>query len=246
MNAAISLQCSGKSFMQASSSHKRGQGGALLNKRSRRKVPAIPRIWAQILQKTPRYCLNYIRTPRRGRSQGGLRKVVANCMPNLHKIAGISFSASQEGCAKLSQIWHIFERSSPEYLFKCPFSNAPLLTTAIFLSRMAFAFQEPLPKTPLRSPLSCLHMLPKPALRTLGSKNGTSQIPNSGLCSTNNRPISITDNRYHGVRHVYLINSQTLQIGIGIGKFSIINSEELHIGHFLGDGSLKGDRNRYR
>ena len=44
----------------------------------------------------------------------------------------------------------------------------------------------------------------------------------------------------------YLINSQTLQIGIGISKFSIINSEELHIGNFLGDGSLKGDRNRYR
>ena len=41
------------------------------------------------------------------------------------------------------------------------------------------------------------------------------------------------------------IHSQTLQIGIGIGKFSIINSEELHIGNFWGDGSLKGDRNRY-
>ena len=54
--------------------------------------------------------------------------------------------------------------------------------------------------------------------------------------------------RYHGVGNVYLINSQTLQIGIGIGigKFSISNSEELHIGKFWGHGSLKGDRNRHR
>ena len=51
---------------------------------------------------------------------------------------------------------------------------------------------------------------------------------------------------YHGVGNFYLINSKILQIGIGIGKFSTINSEKLHIGNFLGDGSLKGDRNRYR
>ena len=35
-------------------------------------------------------------------------------------------------------------------------------------------------------------------------------------------------------------------MGIGIGKFSVIKSGELHIGIFWGDGSLKGDRNRYR
>ena len=40
--------------------------------------------------------------------------------------------------------------------------------------------------------------------------------------------------------------AKKLQIGIGIGKFSTINSEELHIGNFLGGGSLKGDRSRYR
>ena len=28
----------------------------------------------------------------------------------------------------------------------------------------------------------------------------------------------------------YLTNSKKLQIGIGIGKFSIVSSEELHIG----------------
>ena len=55
---------------------------------------------------------------------------------------------------------------------------------------------------------------------------------------------------YHGVRNSYLINLKKLQIGIGIGKSSIINSEELHIGNFFlgggGDGSLKGNRNRCR
>ena len=39
---------------------------------------------------------------------------------------------------------------------------------------------------------------------------------------------------YHGVGNLYLINLKKLQIGIGIGKFSIINSEESYIGNFLG------------
>ena len=39
---------------------------------------------------------------------------------------------------------------------------------------------------------------------------------------------------YQRVGSSYLINSKKLQIGIGIGKFSIINSEELHIGNFWG------------
>ena len=39
---------------------------------------------------------------------------------------------------------------------------------------------------------------------------------------------------YHGVRNVYLISSKILQIGISVGKFSIINSEELHIGNLGG------------
>ena len=51
---------------------------------------------------------------------------------------------------------------------------------------------------------------------------------------------------YYGVGNFYLINLKKKQIGIGIGKFSIINSEELHIGNSFEDGSLKGDRNRYR
>ena len=42
------------------------------------------------------------------------------------------------------------------------------------------------------------------------------------------------DFAYHSVGNFYLINSKTLQIGIGIGKFSIMNSEELHLGNFGG------------
>ena len=42
------------------------------------------------------------------------------------------------------------------------------------------------------------------------------------------------------VHGVYLLTSKTLQIGIGIGKFSIINSEELHIGNFGGTDPWRG------
>ena len=46
-----------------------------------------------------------LRNPEKGRSQRrALREFVANCAPNLRKIAGISFCASEEGCAKLSRI----------------------------------------------------------------------------------------------------------------------------------------------
>ena len=42
-----------------------------------------------------------IRNPEKGAfAKGALRKFVANCAPNLRKIAGISFRASEEGCAK--------------------------------------------------------------------------------------------------------------------------------------------------
>ena len=68
------------------------------------------------------FCL---RNPEKGAfGNGALRKFVANCAPNLRKIAGISFCASEEGCAKLSQICRpdnfmqipLFGR-----LFQCPF-----------------------------------------------------------------------------------------------------------------------------
>ena len=50
-----------------------------------------------------------------------MRKFVANCAPNLHKIAGISFRTSHEGCIKLS---HIRKSNSENFmqilLFQCP------------------------------------------------------------------------------------------------------------------------------
>ena len=39
---------------------------------------------------------------------------------------------------------------------------------------------------------------------------------------------------YHGVGNFYLISLKKLQIGIDMGKYSIINSEELHLGIFGG------------
>ena len=57
---------------------------------------------------------------------------------------------------------------------------------------------------------------------------------------------SCENQEYHSVGNFYQINLKYLQIGIGIGKFSTISSEEFHIGNFGGgDGSLNGDRNRY-
>ena len=47
-------------------------------------------------------------------------------------------------------------------------------------------------------------------------------------------PEDLALSRYPGVRNFYQINSQKLQIGIGIGKFSIMDSEEFHIGNFWG------------
>ena len=70
------------------------------------------------------------------------------------------------------------------------------------------------------------------------------EITESGVQTTGSRNNGFR--KYHGVGNFYLINSNKLQIGIGIGKICRINSEELHIGNFWGDGSLKGDRDRYR
>ena len=45
----------------------------------------------------------FIRNPKKGAfARGALRKFVANCAPNLRKIAGTSFCTSEEGCAELS------------------------------------------------------------------------------------------------------------------------------------------------
>ena len=45
---------------------------------------------------------------------------------------------------------------------------------------------------------------------------------------------------YHGVGHFYLINSDKFKVGIGIGKSSVINSEELQIGNIFGTDALRG------
>ena len=64
--------------------------------------------------------------PRRGAfAKGALRKVVANCAPNLRKIAGVSFRTSHEGCAKLSRTCRKFESKFRTILCKYPFSKAP-------------------------------------------------------------------------------------------------------------------------
>ena len=59
--------------------------------------------WLDIFWVLPEDCSEI---PRRG---GALHKFVANCAPNLRKIAGTSIRASHEGCAKLSQICREFE-----------------------------------------------------------------------------------------------------------------------------------------
>ena len=62
-----------------------------------------------------------IRNPEKGAfARGALRKFVANCAPNLHRIAGVSFRASEEGCAKLSQICREFEGQFLTILCKYP------------------------------------------------------------------------------------------------------------------------------
>ena len=50
---------------------------------------------------------------------------VANCAPNLRKIAGLSFRTSEEGCTKLSQICREFQSQFRAILCKYPLSNAP-------------------------------------------------------------------------------------------------------------------------
>ena len=66
--------------------------------------------------------------PRRGRSRRGrcanLSQIARQICAKLHKI---SFRASQEVCAKLSQICREFESQFRTILCKYPFSNAPFL-----------------------------------------------------------------------------------------------------------------------
>ena len=64
------------------------------------------------------------RNPEKGAfARGALRKFVANCAPNLRKIAGNSFRTSHEGCAKLSQ----FPKSILDNLVQIPLFQCPLL-----------------------------------------------------------------------------------------------------------------------
>ena len=65
------------------------------------------------------------RTEKGAFGKGASRKFVANCAPNLRKIADVSFRASDEGCARLSQTCREFESQFRTILCKYPFSNAP-------------------------------------------------------------------------------------------------------------------------
>ena len=87
--------------------------------------------------------------------KGALRKFVANCAPNLRKIAVISFRASEKGCAKLSQICREFEKVNfGQFCANTPFPTLPLAITAFggpegyfSLAIIAFgAFQFIVPK----------------------------------------------------------------------------------------------------
>ena len=51
-----------------------------------------------------------------------MRKFVANCAPNLRKIAGISFRASEEGCRNIVANLKVnFGQFYANTLFQCPF-----------------------------------------------------------------------------------------------------------------------------
>ena len=66
------------------------------------------------------------RNPEKGAfAKGALCKFVANCAPNLRKIAGILFCMSKGGCATVSQICREFESQFRTILCKYPFSNVP-------------------------------------------------------------------------------------------------------------------------
>ena len=92
----------------------------------------------------------FFRNPEKGAlnfAKGALRKFVANCAPNLRKIAGISFCASEEGSAKLSQICREFEKSISDNfmqvpLFQCPFSKFLIFSAAAFWGFSRGGFPE--------------------------------------------------------------------------------------------------------
>ena len=66
--------------------------------------------------------------PRRVRSRvGALCRFVVNCAPNLRKLAGISFRASEEGCAELWQICREIESKFRTIL--CKYSQTSDLKT---------------------------------------------------------------------------------------------------------------------
>ena len=71
----------------------------------------------------------FIRNP----EKGALRKFVANCAPNVRKIAGISFRASEEGCAHLSQICREFEVNFGQFYANTPFPIPPSPKFLIFM-----------------------------------------------------------------------------------------------------------------
>ena len=70
-------------------------------------------------------------------------------------------------------------------------------------------------------------------MRGVRTRYDTVLLPFISIVRCPGRPvISVPD--------LYLINSRKLKIGIGIGKFSVINSEELQIGKNLGSDPRRG------
>ena len=82
-------------------------------------------------------------------------------------------------------------------------------------------------------------MLQKPVFTLPGCQR---MSVNTLLCDT----LGLADNLWpfgpfcHCVGNFYLSNLKKIQIGIGIGKLSVINSEELQIGNLLGTDPRKG------
>ena len=72
-----------------------------------------------------------------------MRKFVANCAPNLCKIAGFSFRATHEGCAKLSQICGNSESQFPTILcVQMPLFQCPLLENFLYRKKDPLQLQH--------------------------------------------------------------------------------------------------------
>ena len=103
-------------------------------------------------------------------AKGALRKSVANCAPNLRKIASSSFHTSEKGCAKLTvaTLSCKFESQFRTILCKYPFSNAPFST----LRAKGTLISEPRFSTPRE-----MRFFPREKGKTVFSKKNPRQRP---------------------------------------------------------------------